>query len=249
MSELALLVLAAFAAGALNTLAGGGTFLTLPALLAAGYPPIVANATSGFAVAPGYASGTAGYARELRQVSPAKLAVWAISVLAGGLCGALLLRVTPNDVFLGLVPVLMALATALFAFGGRLSQTLARWRLASPPLQAVGLFAVAVYGGYFNGGVGIALMALFALWGITGIHQANALKMFASLVLAVISVSVFALSGLIVWQAGLAMAAAALAGGYAGVPLARWLPDAVVRAGIIVTGGVMTVVFAVRAWG
>lgn len=243
----AVLAVAAFFAGALNAIAGGGTFLTFPALVWAGVPPIPANATSALAVCPGYFGSIAGFRQELAAVPRRRLACeMAISALGGG-AGALLLLVTPPRVFAGIVPWLLLLATALFAAGPRLvrprasegGRRLATWRLP-------GLLAATVYGGYFNGGVGILLLALYLLLGESRLNRANALKNLNSSVLSVLSVLAFALGGLIEWAPALLMAAFATLGGFTGARLAQWLPALWVRAIVIATGLVMSALFFVR---
>jgi uncharacterized membrane protein YfcA len=248
IATLALLATAAFGAGVLNAIAGGGTFLTFPALVWAGVPPIAANATSALAVCPGYAGSALGFRAELAALPRALL--WREMALSavGGVAGALLLLVTPAKVFSGIVPWLLLFATALFALGPRLSrwaggghgEGLARWR-------NVGLLAVAVYGGYFNGGLGILLMALYLLCGEQRLNTVNALKNLNSFVLSVVSVIAFAIGGAIVWKHALLMALFATLGGFAGARLAKRLPTPWVRAIVIVTGLVMSALFFARA--
>lgn len=245
-----LLAVAAFGAGVLNAVAGGGTFLTFPALVWAGVPPIAANATSALAVMPGYAGSALGFRAELAALPRAQLAREMLLCAAGGVAGALLLLLTPARVFAGVVPWLLLFATALFAFGPRLARWAgggaqgggagaARWR-------GAGLLAVAVYGGYFNGGLGILLMALYLLAGEGRLNTVNALKNLNSLVLSLVSVAAFAVGGAIVWPQALWMALFATLGGFAGARLARRLPVAWVRGIVIVTGLVMAGLFFMR---
>lgn len=244
----ALLAIAAFAAGVLNAIAGGGTFLTFPALVWAGVPPIPANATSALAVCPGYFGSVAGFRRELAALPRALLAREVAISAVGGVAGALLLLVTPPQVFAGVVPWLLLLATLLFALGPRLARwsageggaRLARWR-------GPGLLAATAYGGYFNGGVGILLLALYLLVGETRLNTANALKNLNSSVLSVVSVVAYAIGGAIVWVPALLMAVFATLGGLAGARLARRLPAFWVRLIVIATGLVMSVLFFARA--
>ncbi|QTD45797.1 sulfite exporter TauE/SafE family protein [Ottowia testudinis] len=244
---LTLLPLAALGAGVLNAIAGGGTFLTFPALVWAGVPPIAANATSALAVCPGYLGSALGFRQELAALPRALLIREVLLSALGGVAGALALLVTPAKVFSGIVPWLLLFATLLFALGPRLSRWaggehgggLGRWRHA-------GLLAVAVYGGYFNGGLGILLMALYLLCGEQRLNTVNALKNLNSFVLSVVSVVAFAVGGAIVWQQGLLMAVFATLGGFAGARLARRLPVAWVRGIVIVTGVVMSALFFLR---
>jgi uncharacterized membrane protein YfcA len=245
LAHLLLLAVAAFAAGALNAIAGGGSFLTFPALVFTGVPPIMANATSALAVSPGYLGSTLGFQAELRELPRERLWREALIAAAGGVAGALLLLLTPGKLFAGLVPWLLLFATALFALGPAFAQRAqtgeahARWR-------EPGLLLVAIYGGYFNGGLGILLMALYTVAGETRLNTVNALKNLNSLVLSWLSVAAFVVAGAIAWQQGLLMMVAATAGGYIGARLARRLPVAWVRAGVIATGLAMSAVFFAR---
>jgi uncharacterized membrane protein YfcA len=236
--------LAALGAGVLNAIAGGGSFLTFPALVWAGIPPVTANATSAMAVSPGYLGSTFGFRQELADLPRHKLLQDMLIAATGGLFGALLLLVTPAKVFSSLVPWLLLLATALFAMGPRLgrvtsSHTRSRWHHA-------GLTLVAVYGGYFNGGLGILLMALYTLTGETRLSTVNALKNVTSLVLSLLSVAAFAWAGAIAWPQAAWMMLAATLGGLLGARLARRLPAQAVRMMVICTGLVMSTVFFVR---
>lgn len=240
-----LLASAAFAAGVLNAIAGGGSFLTFPALVFTGVNPIVANATSAVAVSPGYLGSTLGMRDELARVPPHRLRMEAGIAAAGGVVGALLLLITPASAFRAIVPWLLLFATVVFMAGPRCVRWLAEHRGGAPGRSARtwGLLAVSVYGGYFNGGLGILLMALYTVTGESRIHTANALKNLNSLVLSLLSVATFALAGAIAWGPAVLMMAAATAGGYAGARGARRLPAAAVRAVIIGTGIVMSAVF------
>jgi uncharacterized membrane protein YfcA len=246
MDSLPLLLAAAFGAGILNTIAGGGTFLTFPALVFAGIPPVAANATSAVAVFPGYLAGALAYRRELAGFAPREIARLLAITLAGGLAGSLLLLVSSNEAFAAIVPFLLLAATLAFLFGESIRAWAARHRGGVTPQGALGLFLVSGYGGYFNGGLGIVLLALFALWGMTDIHRMNGLKTAASFALSAISVATFAAAGLIHWPEAIAMMLANTVGGYAGAPLARALPKAAVRAIVAVVGFGMSAVFFAR---
>lgn len=247
--QAALTAAAALAAGVLNAIAGGGSFLTFPALVFAGVPPLAANATSAMAVSPGYLGSTLGFRAELRALPPALLRREVLLAASGGLAGAALLLLTPARVFAGIVPWLLLLATALFALGPRLAQRRsapgegaghARWR--SP-----GLWLVAAYGGYFNGGLGILLMALYSVSGETRLNTVNALKNLNSLVLSLLSVLAFAWAGAIVWPQALWMMLWATLGGWLGARLARRLPAVWVRRLVVLTGLTMSAVFFARS--
>ena len=248
ISTFALLAAAAFGAGVLNAIAGGGTFLTFPALVWTGVPPIAANATSALAVCPGYLGSALGFRQELAALPRALLIREVVLSALGGVAGALLLLVTPAKVFAGVVPWLLLFATVLFALGPRLARWaggtqgggLARWRHA-------GLLAVAVYGGYFNGGLGILCLALFGLLGQTQLHAMNGMKNLVSALLTAIAVGVYAAGGIVQWPQAVLMMVAATAGGYGGARLARKLPAPLLRWGIVATGLVMTLLFFLKA--
>ena len=249
MDHLPLLLAAAFGAGVLNTIAGGGTFLTFPALVFAGIPPVAANATSAVAVFPGYLAGALAYRRELAGFAPRELLRLLAHTLAGGLAGSLLLLVSSNAAFSAVVPFLLLAATLAFLFGEAIRDWAARRRGGVTPQGAAGLLLVSAYGGYFNGGLGIVLLALFALWGMTDIHRMNGLKTATSFALSAISVATFAIAGLVHWPEAIAMMLANTVGGYAGAPLARALPEPVVRAIIATVGFGMSAIFFARLAG
>ena len=245
----ALLAAAAFAAGVLNAIAGGGTFLTFPALVWAGVPPIAANATSALAVCPGYLGSALGFRAELAALPRALLVREVVLSALGGVAGALLLLVTPARVFAGVVPWLLLFATALFAFGPRIARwaggseeegSLARWRYPA-------LALVALYGGYFNGGLGILLMALYLLVGEQRLNTVNALKNLNSFVLSVVSVIAFAIGGAIAWHQALLMAVFATLGGFAGARLAKRLASRTVRWVVVATGLMMSARFFLQS--
>lgn len=250
MPDALLLLGAAFVAGALNAVAGGGSFLTLPALVWTGMPPVVANATGTVALLPGYMASVWGQRHDMQ--APPGLGLWPVALLSllGGALGAVLLLVTPNAVFSRIVPWLLLVATALFAFGPRLRQWMAGTGAASsqpsPWRVGAGLLAVGVYGGYFNGGLGILLLAFWSLCGALSLHQMNVLKNLVSALLAAIAVAVYVAGGVVQWPQALLMMLAATVGGYGGARVARRIPAQWLRAGIVVTGLVMAALFFVR---
>ena len=254
----ALLAAAALGAGMLNAVAGGGSFLTFPALVFSGVPPIMANATSALAVSPGYLGSTLGFKAELRALPLRRLQRELLISAGGGVVGALLLLVTPARLFTGLVPWLLLFATALFAAG----PALARWLQARsgqtgagpaavdrPGWRDAALLLVAIYGGYFNGGLGILLMALYTVAGETRLSTVNALKNLNSLVLSWLSVLAFMLAGVIAWPQGLLMMLGATLGGYVGARVSRRLPAPVLRAGVVLIGLGMSLAFFLRGAG
>lgn len=246
MQDFIILAIAAYAAGVLNTIAGGGTFLTLPALVFTGVPVVAANATSAVAVFPGYLGGAMGFLPELRSFDRKLMVKLTLVTLAGGVVGAGLLLISSDKAFSAVVPFLLLAATLVFLFGNQLRDWSAEHSRSVTPYGALGLFLVSVYGGYFNGGLGIVLLALFALWGMSNIHQMNGLKNGLSFALSAISVAIFALAGLVAWPQALVMMVASTIGGYTGAPLARAIPVPVLRLIIAIIGFGMSAVFFYR---
>jgi uncharacterized membrane protein YfcA len=244
---LLLISLAAFFAGGINALAGGGSFLTLPALVFVGVPPVSANATGTAALLPGYLSSAWSY-RDLMR-APVGLSLVAVLVLGtvGGAAGAALLLATSDAVFRGIIPWLLMFATLSFAFGPALQRRLPR-RADGPGGVAgrLGILGVCAYGGYFNGGMGIVMLALFRLLGVEDLRVANGLKNLLSAVLTVIAVAIFAIGGLISWQGMLPMAIAATLGGLVGARIGRVLPAVVLRNTIVLIGAITTILFFIN---
>ena len=242
MFEIALLLTAAFVAGALNAVAGGGSFLTLPALVFVGVPPVIANATGTVALLPGYAAGAWGFREDTAPPPGLSMRLVVVLSLIGGAAGAAMLLVTSNEMFTVVIPWLLLAATLLFAFGPQLRSLLAGGK-PSTAKATIGVLAVAIYGGYFNGGLGILLLALFGLLGQTNLNAMNGLKNWVSALLTAIAVAIYAAGGLVLWPQALMMMVAATAGGYGGARVARKLPANVLRWGIVATGLVMAAVF------
>ncbi|WP_341211599.1 sulfite exporter TauE/SafE family protein [uncultured Limimaricola sp.] len=239
------LTVAGILAGALNAVAGGGTFLTFPALIWLGVPPIAANATATIGALPGYASSAWGYRADVAAEGTLRLRMIIALGALGGLIGAGLLLVTPGAVFEGLVPWLLLIATLLFATGPRvLAFVRARgFGPAGPVLSGGAVLAVSIYGGYFNGGLGILLLAMLGLIGFVNLHGMNGLKVLLSAVLSLVSAVAYAAAGLIEWDAALIMAVATTIGGYLGARGAKRVPMQYLRLGITGVGLVMTVLF------
>lgn len=240
----ALLGGAAALAGALNAVAGGGSFLTLPALAMVGVPLVAANATGTAALLPGYLASAWAMRRELSgPMSPSLLRLGVLSVL-GGAAGAALLLSTSNQAFARIVPWLLLAATLLFAIGpGLVRRRSVDARPRGPWLADLGIVAVAVYGGYFNGGLGILLLAVLGALGHTDMGRMNGIKNFVSAILTLIAVVLYAASGAIVWSHALWMALFATLGGYVGGTLARRLRPDRVRGFVVLTGLAMTAAF------
>lgn len=235
-----------------NSIAGGGTLLTFPALVAIGIPPIVANATSTVALWPGALSSMLGYRTRLSGTG--RWAAWfALPSLLGGGAGALLLLNTPADRFSAIVPWLVLGATLLFAAQGPIMQWLRgspgdapAHVIAGPPgalhiphLSAATLaaqFCVGVYGGYFGAGIGILMLAAMGILLPSSIQHANALKVLFSLLINAIAAVIFVFSGTVRGGEAVLMAAASIAGGFLGARLAQRLPPAGMRGFAIAVG-------------
>jgi hypothetical protein len=245
MLSIIVLSIAGLLAGMVNAIAGGGTLLSFPALVWLGVPPIMANATATLTALPGYIGSAWAYRRDIRAEGSLRLGtIIAISAL-GGLAGAGLLLITPGDAFVGIVPWLLLTATLLFAVGPRVvAMVRARGLRIGVLPSALAIFAVAGYGGYFNGGLGIMLLAVFSLIGFENLHGMNGLKNLLSAVLSLVSVTTYATAGLIAWDQALVLALATTLGGYIGAWQARRIRNtAYLRAGIVAVGAVLTLVF------
>ncbi|WP_439625192.1 sulfite exporter TauE/SafE family protein [Gemmata sp.] len=257
---LAALCGSAFFAGALNSIAGGGTLLTFPALTAV-MSPALANATSTVALMPGSLAGSFGYRTELRA-SWRFVARMIVPSLVGGLVGAYLVG-RNQQAFADLVPWLILTAAVLFVVQGPISRRLkARAPVAPPPLPgaapaeagpgaqaaAIGFqFLVAVYGGYFGAGIGILMLSTLGFMGVGDIHRMNAVKTFLATGINAAAVVVFVRDGLVAWEYAWPMAVTAILGGYAGARVALRLPAAYVRYAVIAIGfGLSAYYFARR---
>jgi len=224
----------------MNSVAGGGSFFTFPALLFAGLDPKIANATNTVALWPGSVASVGAFRQELKTQREAVKLLSGVS-LVGGLVGALLLLVTPSSIFKILLPYLMLAATLLFAFSARINQYLRREghhdsspksRYRSIVLQGI----IAVYGGFFGGGIGILMLAALALMGLENIHEMNAIKTFLATVINGIAVVTFVIARAVVWPHALLMAVAAIVGGYGGAALSRRVSPQYVRTFVMVVG-------------
>jgi len=238
--------------GALNAVAGGGSFVAFPALLFVGVPPIPANATNSVALWTGVTASGGAY-RDRLDAPMRVLLPLLIASFVGGIIGAFLLLLTPAHTFMKVLPWLMLGATLLFVFGKKL----ARGRASSVGHDATAAaivgasifeLGVAVYGGYFGGGVGIVNLAMLAAVGMTDIHAMNALKSILGIAINGVAAVVFIVKGAVYWPQAVAMIAGALIGGYFGAHYAQKLPQAWIRGFVIVVGTSMTAYFFVRAY-
>ena len=236
----------------MNAVAGGGSFVAFPTLLFTGVPPIPANATNTLSLWVGTAVSGGAYRRHLNL--PRRVLLPLVSMgLLGGLAGALLLIKTPAHTFLRLIPWLMLAATLLFTFGrhltGRLSAGISH-QASNVAVAGASFFEllVAIYGGYFGGGIGIMNLAMFAALGMTDIHEMNALKIVLVAVINGVAAVTFIATGSIVWPPALVMIVGAGLGGYASAHYAQKLPQSLVRATIITLGVGMTIYFFLKAY-
>jgi uncharacterized membrane protein YfcA len=233
-----LLLLAGFVAGAVNAVAGGGTFITFGALSLAGIAPIAANATSAIAQFPGYITSTVPYLDDLRLIWRGALALAVISA-AGALAGALVLLALDNPSFRTLVPWLLIAATALFAAGPWLNPKTRPDAPSAGPGAPLGLavqFATAVYGGFFGAGMGVMMLATLGLTQGGDYHRLNALKNLLAIVIAAVAIVVFVSGGVVAWLQALIMVPAVALGGYAGIWAARRVPQNIVRGFVVAVG-------------
>jgi len=233
----ALLAGAGFGAGAVNAVAGGGSLVSFPALLAAGYPSVAANVTNSVALLAGYFGGSVAYRRELRGQRE-RMRTLAPTVVLGAAAGSALLLVSPAEVFEAIVPWLILAACALLGLQPKAAQIAERHSSGASSGAALhlGLFGATVYGGYFGAGLGIVTLALLGVLLSDDIQRLNALKGLISLLVAVVSAVAFAFFGPVAWDAAAIVGVACLAGGVAGVRVARRLSARLLRGVVIVFG-------------
>jgi uncharacterized membrane protein YfcA len=248
MNEL-LLLMAGLLGGAVNTLAGGGSFIVFPALLAVGVPPVLANASNTYAALPGYASGAFGLWKNVAAYRDRLLSYGIVAAIFGYVGAELLLHVS-NGQFSYAVPWLMAFAVVLFVFGAQINAFFAAqsagWRGAKRTGTIVALAllaAISVYGGFFNAGLGILTLAFLVVAGVTDIHAANVLKLYIAVVIALVAVARFALAGLIDWYHGSIALVGVTTGAYIASRMAHRIPTPLIRGLVILYGVGITLYF------
>lgn len=246
-----LLFLSGFFAGAINAVAGGGTFLTFGALTLGGIPPIAANATSSVVQLPGYITSTLAYWSDIKRIWRSAIAL-AIASAIGSLAGAFILLSLDNPQFQALVPWLLLAATTLFAAGPWLKpkpradgQAAPRVNWKSPFLQ----FLTSIYGGFFGAGMGIMMLATLGLTERADYHHLNALKNMLATVIAFVAIFVFVSGGVVAWPEALVMIPGVALGGYSGVWAAKRVPQIYVRAVVIAVGLGLAVYYFLRNAG
>jgi uncharacterized membrane protein YfcA len=247
VGEVAIVLVVGLVAGAVNSVAGGGTLITYPTLVFVGLDPIVANATSTLALWPGYVSATAGFRRELAGTRSLLLRL-ALPSLAGGILGAVLLLLTPNQTFAILAPFLILGAAVLLYLQERNAPGAGDERMpTATPGLVVWQFLAAVYGGYFGAGLGFVLLVGYGLFGNRDFLQSSGLKNATTVLINGVALVYFVVRGRVVWADGLAMAVGAVAGGYGGATLARRVGARRVRRAVVAFGFVAAVVLLIRA--
>ena len=249
-----LLFLAAILGGTLNAVAGGGSFFTFPALIFTGVGSITANATSTIALWPGSAASVGAYRRELAEQQRGLFFVLIVTSLIGGVLGALLLLYTPPATFVSLIPYLLLGATILFAVSPYVTARLhmrtiektTRVSLTALIIIAVAQFIIAIYGGYFGGGIGILMLASLAFMGMDDIHKMNAIKTVLTVAINGAGVITFIIARAVLWPQALVMIVGAIIGGYAGAYYARKIDQKWVRLFVVITGLVLSIYFFVH---
>jgi|TARA_B110000438_G_C15784874_1_gene637947 uncharacterized membrane protein YfcA len=236
--DLLLVCSAAFFAGGLNSLAGGGSFITLPALLFTGIPPVLANTSSAAVLLPGYFGSLLGFRKTFRSVSIKSLIPLLIVTLSFSVIGAIFLINSSDEFFLRFIPWLILIATLLFIFNPSLESK--SQNLQASNLQKVGVSFVAAYGGYFNGGLGIALLSVLSLGKNLSLKQMSAVKSLLSFLITAVSVTIFIVFDFVVWSYVFYMVLFSVVGGFFGAKLTESLPTIIVRRFIILIGVILS---------
>src|SRR5579863_10409422 len=260
-----LLFIAAMLGGTLNSVAGGGSFITVPSLIFSGVPAIQSNTTSTVALWPGSIASISAYRRELAKLNRVVVLTLGITSLFGGIFGAILLLSTSQSTFLYLLPYLMLVATLLFAFTPRITALLRKQSASAQYTQgmqekgavnswrtlAVISFIqliIAIYGGYFGGGIGIMILASLGVMGMENIHEMNGLKTVLQTSINGVAVITFIIAGAVFWLQALVMIVGAIIGGYGGAYFARKLDPRLIRSFVILVGISMTIYFFLHSF-
>jgi uncharacterized membrane protein YfcA len=253
LSHVAIASGAAFVAGAINSVAGGGTLVSFPTLLWLGLPSIGANATNTVGIWPGTLGSSLGFRRELRENDPRMIGLSLVSLVGGGL-GALLLRFTSSALFDRLVPFLILFATLLFTLQGPIQAKL-RERSQKEPETRISIpgaiplmLLVAIYGGFFGAGSSIMMLSALSILGMTDILKMTALTSFYSLCINGVASLIFIVTGMVYWPYVLPMAIAAAIGGYGAAGVARRIGRTAIRRFVMAVGFTISVVMLVKAF-
>jgi uncharacterized protein len=246
MTSHLILAVAGLAAGVINSVAGGGSFVTFPALIFTGVPSIIANASSTMALIPGSMASAWAYREDFHELEGFPLRPLFIASLAGGAVGALLLLYTPQRTFDFVLPWLMFAATSLFAFGRQISRILKRRFHIGVVTVVVIQSLISIYGGYFGGGVGILMLATWTIFGVVDINVLSAHRVVLGATMNSIAVALFIAAHKIWWPQTLVVLGGAVIGGYGGAWLAKRVDPRYVRASITAIGVSITIVFFLR---
>ncbi len=248
--EIIALFIAAGIAGAINSVAGGGSFISFPTILFFGVPPITANATNGLALTPGTLASALAYRKLLSQHRPTLIRLAGVS-LAGGVAGAFLLLRTPQTTFVWLLPYLMLVATLLFIFNSFIIKRVRQLGMSHDTRAGMIIvlclqFFIAIYGGYFGGGQGILILAVLSMLGLSDIHAMNGLKTLIAAIINGSSAIAFIVANAIAWPEAIVMTLGAILGGYLGAHYAQRVPPRLIRIFIIGIGAALTIYFFIR---
>ncbi|WP_087656976.1 sulfite exporter TauE/SafE family protein [Caballeronia terrestris] len=248
MHSLMMVFAAGLLAGAMNALAGGGSFVSLPALIAAGVPPVQANASSTVALFPGGIASAWAYREGLGPVGSVTMRALLVVTLIGGFVGATLLLWTSSAAFSFVLPWLLLLASLALAFGRRIGEVLrAHWHIRAPAVLAI-QFALGVYGGYFGGAVGIMMIAMWGLLDSRDLKSLNAPRTLLVSAANAVAVVTFIVAHAVHWPETMVMLISAAVGGYGGALLGRRAPANIVRTGTLLVTFCITIAFFVRTY-
>jgi uncharacterized membrane protein YfcA len=243
MNETLVVFLAGLTAGAMNAAAGGGSFVSVPALIYVGIPSVPANMSSTIALYPGSITSAWAYRGRFQTILDVSVKALFLATLAGGLGGALLLLLTPNSAFDKIIPWLLLLGSLAFAFGPRIGERLRRYYRPDRTFLLLAQFLLGIYGGYFGGAVGIMVMATWSVMGLHDIKAMNATKVVMVAAANTVAVLCFTAVGSVAWRETLVMMAAAAAGGYLGAQIALRLKSSHIRIGISVVNFLIAAAF------
>jgi uncharacterized membrane protein YfcA len=247
-----ILFVAALAAGAINSVAGGGSFVSFPALLFVGIPPVNANASNTVALWPGQVASIGAYLSQLRHLSWSTVAPLLVTGVVGGILGGWILLITPQSTFMRLVPWLILIATIIFAMSGRVTRWVRRRTTSGEHHEfatghgVVFQLFIAFYIGYFGAGAGILILAMLALLGMDEIHTMNALKALLTTVSNGVAMLLFIFSHAVYWPETILMVVASMIGGYFGAYFAQRTKPEYVRAIVIAIGFTLSVYYFAR---
>ncbi|HEV7674326.1 MAG TPA: sulfite exporter TauE/SafE family protein [Candidatus Angelobacter sp.] len=243
MHGILIIFFAGLLAGAMNAMAGGGSFISVPALIYVGIPSVSANMSSTIALYPGSITSAWAYRGNFQTILNVSVKALFAATLTGGFAGALLLLLTPTSSFDKIIPWLLLLGSLAFAFGPWIGKRLQRhWRPNTAFLLSA-QFLLGIYGGYFGGAVGIMMMAVWSVMGLTDIRAMNAIKVVLVAAANTIAVLCFAVAGSVAWRETLIMLLAAALGGYAGAHITLRLSGSQIRIGISVINFAITAIF------